>query len=311
MGFLPNEIKSFSMNELYGADPEIFNNASDLRLLLSAFGPYTGRYLANYPSDWNARVEKHLGHVGEVEAARVRTLLRRANETTALITLTNLDWQANRQWLENALPLLTSQGIFDGLIAGQSQPPNIHQLDEMELPPTTEERVQGTAAEYARVSKILLVLSPEIAFVDPYVNPLKRNYSTVLRMLFQQVAKGRCQKVTLWARASLVFGSASTSVIKVDLRDALYQMALEAKFKPGREIEMILVDDDTQQSKMHGRYLLSIKGGIRLDQGFQQLPQGRLVDVAPIGKRAHDALLDIYFEGKHDMRVVERITFKV
>ena len=174
------------------------------------------------------------------------------------------------------MPLLTSQCIFDGLIAGQSRSPNIHQLDEMELPPTTEERVQGTAAEYARVSKILLVLSPEIAFVDPYVNPLKRNYSKVLRMLFQQVAKGRCQKVTLWARASVVFESASASVCKANLRDALRNMALDAQFKPGREIEMILVDDDKKQSKMHGRYLLSIKGGIRLDQGFQQLPQGQI-----------------------------------
>ena len=73
---------------------------------------------------------------------------------------------------------------------------------------------------------------------------------------------------------------------------------------------MILVDDESRQTKMHGRYLLSIKGGIRFDQGFQKLPEGRHVDVGPIGKTIHDALLDIYCDGKHDMRVIDRLAFK-
>jgi len=62
---------------------------------------------------------------------------------------------------------------------------------------------------------------------------------------------------------------------------------------------------------MHGRYLLSIKGGVRLDQGFQNLPAGRQVDVGPIGKPIHNQLLDIFFDGKHDMRVVDRMSIKL
>ncbi|MCW2311308.1 hypothetical protein M2244_001036 [Rhodoferax antarcticus] len=58
---------------------------------------------------------------------------------------------------------------------------------------------------------------------------------------------------------------------------------------------------------MHGRYLLSIKGGIRLDQGFQQLPTGRKVEVGPIGKIVHDGLLEIFFDYKHDMNVKVRL----
>lgn len=306
MVFLLNEIKSFSMNELYGADPSILKTASDLRLLLSAFGPYSGRYLANYPMDWSARVRGNLQHVGEIEAARIYTLLRRAQENIALITRANLPWSVDREWLENAEPL-----NFDGLISHKSGSPNVYKFDEMELPPTTEERVLGSATEYLRISKILLVLSPEIAFIDPYLNPLHRDCAVVLNKLFQQIAIGKCRKITLWTRASNVFRSASVSVIKTDLINELRKMTLTAKLKSGCEVEMLLVDDDAQQSKMHGRYLLSIKGGIRLDQGFQQLRQGRQVDVAPIGKKSHDALLDIYFGGKHDMSIFEKITFKV
>jgi len=300
------------MNELFAADPAVCGHTSELKLLLSSFGPFAGRYLANYPIDWGRRVEEQFDSIGPVEGARARTLLRRARENSTLITRNNLAWDANVDWLANAAPLLDAKpSVFAGLVASQAQPPAIHQLDELDLPPTAEERIDGTASEYARISKILLAISPEIAFVDPYLNPLKRAYSDVLQPLFSQASRGKSQKISLWARASLVIGSAHQPTVASDLIDALQQVARSAAIKAGKEIQMILVDDDACQSKMHGRYLLSIKGGIRLDQGFQRLPQGRQVDVAPVGKATHDALLDIFFDGKHDMKVVERLSFIV
>ena len=74
---------------------------------------------------------------------------------------------------------------------------------------------------------------------------------------------------------------------------------------------MILVEDESSESKIHGRYLLSIKGGIRLDQGFQQLPASRRVDVGPVGRAIHGDLLDLFFDGKHDMKVVHRLSIRL
>ena len=115
----------------------------------------------------------------------------------------------------------------------------------------------------------------------------------------------------MWARAAEVLGSRSMDAIEADLQDVLLRLARRAKFKPGREIHMNLVEDETGRTKMHARYLLSIKGGIRFDQGFQQLPQGRRVDVGPIGKATHAELCNIYLDGKHDMRVSQRLTIKL
>jgi len=55
------------MNELYAADPAVCSHASELKLLLASFGPYAGRYLANYPIDWAAQVESHFDNLGEIE----------------------------------------------------------------------------------------------------------------------------------------------------------------------------------------------------------------------------------------------------
>ena len=299
------------MNELYAADPSVCAHASELKLLLASFDPYAGRYLANYPENWVAQVESQFENRGEIEKARVKTILRRAKEGMAMVTRANLSWNADKEWLENARPLLnTPPAVFDGLIAREATPPAIHHLHELDLPPTAEERIAGTASEYARISKILLVLSPEIALVDPYLNPLKGDCAAVLKAMFDTAAKGKCQKISLWARESEVCRRGTYAVIKADLEDRLHRLAHQAGFKPGREIEMILVEDESRLAKMHDRFLLSIKGGIRFGQGFQQLPQGRHVEVGPVGKTTHNALLDIYFDGKHDMRVVERLAFK-
>lgn len=296
------------MNELYAADPSACIHSSDLRLLLNSFGPYTGRYLANYPNDWSTRVESAVSTMGEIEAARVRTLLRRARESTALITRANLAWSNEHAWLENALPKAETQpAIFAGLIASTAQPPTVQELHDLALPPTAEERVVGNGEEYVRASKILLLMSPEVALIDPYLNPLKRSYALILPALFQTLAKGKCQKISLWARAAEVIGTRKESVICKDIEIALRKFATQANLSPGLEVDMILVEDESKKDKMHGRYLLSIKGGIRFDQGFQQLADGRLADVGPVGQSVHDELLNTYFEGRHDMRIVTRV----
>ena len=63
----------------------------------------------------------------------------------------------------------------------------------------------------------------------------------------------------------------------------------------------LLVDDDQSSSRMHARYLFSIKGGIALDNGFQRLSSGRKVTVSPIGKAVHEELLRTYLDQDNDM----------
>lgn len=294
------------MNELYAADPNCCVRESDLKLLLISFGPYTGRYLANYPSDWIQRIEAQFETLGDVELARIKTLLRRAKDSLKIVTRSNLAWTDAVPWLDNATQHLNT--AFDALIAGESSLPSIFELDELDLPPTAEERVLGVASEYVRVIRTLALLSPEILLIDPYLNPLKHAYSQVLTPLFVLIAKGKSEKVTLWSRASLVYGSSKQASIDSDLYESLKKLVTSSGFKPGRQVEMILVEDETSKSKMHGWHLLSIKGSVRLDQGFQQLPKGRKVIVGPDGPAIHNELLDIYLDGQHEMIVKARIT---
>ena len=103
------------MNELFAADPATCADSRDLRILLNSFGPYTGRYLANYPLDWATRVQVQLAQLGDIEGSKIKTLLRRARESTVLVTRSNLTWSDDQDWLGNANPLLSSKPIvFSG-----------------------------------------------------------------------------------------------------------------------------------------------------------------------------------------------------
>ena len=80
------------MNELYAADPSACKHSSDLQLLLRSFGPFTGRYLANYPSDWTSKVRSALAATGEVEEKRIKLLLQRARDDSTLIERLPFAW---------------------------------------------------------------------------------------------------------------------------------------------------------------------------------------------------------------------------
>ena len=68
------------MNEFFAAEPTCFRDSSELRLLLVRFGPYTGRYLAEYPAEWSSFLTGRFEDLCSVEAERVKTCLRRARE---------------------------------------------------------------------------------------------------------------------------------------------------------------------------------------------------------------------------------------
>lgn len=81
-----------------------------------------------------------------------------------------------------------------------------------------------------------------------------------------------------------------------------------AKLPSGTQVVFELLWDDDRQSKMHGRYLLSVKGGIRFNQGFQRLPVGRKVDIGPLGKQAFEDLATMYLDGRNDFKHMVSIT---
>lgn len=292
------------MNEFFAADPACCADSSELRYLMSQFGPYTGRYLAEYPESWREKLSIHLEMLKPMESERVKTILRRAREKSALVVNPSLPWSESISWLENAIRLADSRPpTFQGVIAAPDDGgnPKTVTIENMDLPLVADENVDGTADEYVRVSRTLMLISSEIYFVDPYLNPARSDVAEVLRKMLDVLNKRKCQRVVCFARTSNVVGSLKHSWDEV--RTALDCILSAVSWSADRAFEYMLVDDERMDTKMHGRYLFSIKGGVRFDQGFHRLPIGRKVEISPVGANNHDYLWRTYHEDRSGMEM--------
>lgn len=304
------------MNELFAAEPSSCENAAELRRLLDLFGPYAGRYLAAYPADdWRQQVHELFRSRGDVEEERARPVLRRARERTAVLGNDSLPWDPAKPWISNAVQLMDSQiPRFRGVVAARLTQflasPGLYTLDTLELSPTADEKIKATAEEYARVSRTLLVVSGELLFVDPYLNPCSKDVFPVMEEMLKVVAKksSRCERIVCWVRKVAILDKDGRSIKDVveSLRELIRRAGLNRDFR----FEYLLVDDKECPDHMHGRYLLSVKGGIRFDQGFRQLQRGRKVDISPVGSKVHADLLRTYLEGQHKMKIEFRLELR-
>lgn len=289
------------MNETFASEPMALHGHMALKFLLEKFGPLTGRYLAAYPKDWKEQVEKLNAELGDVELERVKTLLRRAKDDMRVIGSALMPFNEKESWLTNTKKLLESKPKrhLTGVVIAPRTPPELHhdvyEIGDLQLPPTAEERITTTPEEFTRVSHVLLLTSPEIGFIDPFINPCDRYVQPILGAMIELAAKGRCYSIRLWARASAVLSKNTLEDVRVAL-NSLVPSETRNKLR----IELNLLDDDRCTDRMHGRYLLSVKGGIRFDQGFQQLPKGRKVDVSPLSsKEIFTEIWRTYFEDEH------------
>lgn len=297
------------MNEFFAADPASCENSADLRFLLANFGPHAGRYLAYYPYTWAEVIKRRCDELGPLEGERAKTLIRRAHESAVLLRKSALPWDERSPWIDNYRSVTRARpGEFEkGIVPRKVTGDDVVTIDDLELSPTADESIEAIAKEYVRVSRTLLLLSPELVFVDPYLNPCKNDRQDVLSEMLATAVKGKCRVVTIWARDSNIVGDRQNSWDEVQA--AVRKILRSARWPEDRRFSFVLVDDATCRSKMHPRYLLSIKGGIRFDQGFQRLSKARRNDVSPLGKALHGEVLEIYHEGRHDMEIVRRLDF--
>ena len=293
------------MNEFYAADPDCFQSVGDLRYLLRMFGPQAGRYLAAYPTDWRQRVLA--GFSGStMDQKRVERLLQEAAQSATYLSKPTLPWSGEQCWVENALSIkkMKPRQIDEVIGASDQAADGLLLFDDLSLPPTADERIDATPEEYERVTRTLMTVSGELFLVDPYLNPCKDAVKSVLERLLSRVASGRkCVSVVCYSRASNVVGDGKGRFSWNDIESGWRKLLDRVQWNPRHDFRFVLVDDELATCKMHGRYLFSRKGGIRLDQGFQTLPKGRKVDVSPVGRSVHDELLATYLEGRNDMTV--------
>ena len=119
----------------------------------------------------------------------------------------------------------------------------------------------------------------ELVFVDPYLNPCEPRAADVIRALLQFAAgtRSKCSTAILYARKDDVlpqvrkgdgrFGNLTIG----DVKDSLHRLVKVVETTKPFKLFYYLLNDSQSKDRMHDRYLMCVKGGIELSQGFQVL----------------------------------------
>jgi hypothetical protein len=257
------------MNDCYGVDPETPANPAELGVMAMRFRPSEGRFILEYPNDWESRALDHARRISDLAASKATERLRQLRGS---LLPSRERYDPNRPWAENALRISPQ---VRALIGPSNSPPTVVKfaktIEEPELlPEAGEARIQKTVNAYVTAARPLLLTSPKIVLIDPFFSLLMSGGTPdrrqgVLRAFLETARQGRARIFRLVVGAK-AFGTE-------DPQGKAYRRTFEAIAERagagGLTLEVGTVGE-------HPRYLLGMHSGLQFDWGFDIPKDGRL-----------------------------------
>lgn len=307
------------MNEIFGLAPHSLATANEYRLLLNYFGPHNSKYLLAYPDfpSWQSLILQHFENARDIEKERIKAVLRKGKEEHIFIASGRSGFfQQDIPWTQNAIKhwmkqdadhqcIFTSENELAALKPELNEQEFKRLSSAFENPPTAgiDEFIESTPEAYWRICKILCLLSREIHIIDPYLNPLKKDYQSIfLKLIKEMSALKKIQTINFWIRLSNV------NKYDSDYAQKIQKISHSSINKEdNKNITINLISDETSSDKIHARYLITNIGGVKLDQGFQQLPTGRKNLASTISSKIQQEIFGKFSTNNFDFKITERI----
>lgn len=252
------------MNEKYAIDPAAPDSARDLKILLDQFGLQTGRFIARYPSDWDQFVRDKFREAPPIEKQRITELFAR-RKTVSLPC--EAPFKRVIPWGKNVLELAHKR-LFARVIGQDGNEFGFESLGQVlydeahSLPSGQGCHIEMQAQHYSRCSSPLFAFSSRILLVDPFFWLPNARRARVLKALLREAATyGVCEEFELVVSTKTVPNQANAR--------SSFELELE-RLKSHAEAADVEVTYRVLDDAGHGRYLLSVHGGIQFDHGFDE-----------------------------------------
>lgn len=290
------------MNDLYGLSPYASHTLTELSSRFSTFGPAAGRYLLSFPNhnSWRLRViDSFKSSLGEVAQKRLNSILGNAVKNSVFIG----KWPGNdlsaNEWLAAAIDLwedkqaslgcgriyVSYEEFEEWRISNSKGLQYLISPDDDDTVSSASERIQTDPESYWKICELICFISAEIHIVDPYFDPVSdQGRLDICRKLLREInsLKKPCQ-VHFWSRCQTDGSGERELNIKASLLKKKFE-DFSIGIRQGLSVKFHWIDDYRSSEKLHARFLLTEKGGIKFDQGFQILTNDRRNIVSPLSK---------------------------
>ena len=157
------------MNDLIGIDPKAPSSLRDLIDLLKLFSPSEGRFIADFPMEWEGELREHLRSFSDLGVMAADEAIK--HRLGHAILPTNIRFRSNMPWSENAMSLRNEviklvgpAGIPSNLV----QPIDKVLSDPDAFPDASGALVDRTSDAYVKAARPILMRSRKVVLVDPF-----------------------------------------------------------------------------------------------------------------------------------------------
>lgn len=266
------------MHNEYAVEPRAIASSWEKCLYLSEkFGFDKGRVLSLYPEDWlNMALRSVDVDMPPMKRKRILTKLRALTRNCSIASERN-SYDYMRDWIENALKQ-QNDNPFHAIIAASNPSKSNTVLcvddvhEEHNLMKCPRSRVIPREVDsITETLQGMLRFSSRILFVDPFFDPYKQGYKDIFRSLLAIVKEyslaDKCECEIHYRFHKNNFSAEKSAkmiagILPKDMHLKLYRW---------KEIE--------GGEDFHARYLLTDKGGIKIDAGFDPVGDHETTDV--------------------------------
>lgn len=253
----------------YALEPAALKSWESTRYFLDAFGPWKGRLLSQYPTDWIRLLLRGLT-CGDVEKKRVMARLEQAKKDRVFFRRPGAPYNGAHPWINNARDEHARQP-FHAIIAASASAEDDHldasSLDEShprwQVP--SGKLLARNPTVFAQALQLLLLASSRIVIVDPYFRADQTDKTAPLAA-FCSLINGRIGEVHVHF---------SDEALSYSLCMSHAQRALPSCIPVGVKVSLHCWKRRAGGPRLHNRYLLTDVGGVQFGDSIEQGERGQ------------------------------------
>jgi hypothetical protein len=294
----------------FAVNPDVIKEWRDLRMITMNFGFDHGAVISLFPKNWIAGLKQK----AETDLKGTKEYL---NVIEKLNTIKNevliksgREYDPTQDWINNSIRQHQAKNFYK-IIHIDDLPAHTYvigfdELDEAVFKDLREGKIKRKASVMAEVSRLLLVNSKNIQFIDPFFSAKDTKFFKTLEEMLCVADFDRRNNVSIQIHASYI-----QSKVEVDIEREKISLDnyFKTKISAGKSIEFYWWDDQGS-AEIHPRYLITEKGGIRFDRGFAEPndfdQQEAETDVAMITTSMVNSISPKYKEDSSPYKIIDK-----
>lgn len=296
----------------YGVDPGCFKGWDRFIYLIEQFGIPHGRLISQFPKSWIKMVLDGCKHFTFRQRKMMEDELKRIRDQA--LVRSGRHYDGAKSWIQNAIEQHETKK-FHAIITEENTAGMNFVLVASEITRTThlwdvphEDAIARTAGALASAIAPLLQMSTRILFIDKFFEPATSKWQETLLRFIELSLDGGAKSPSIEYHLKIEADELmKDGKIRKDEFQEYCDRCLAEVIPAGIEMKLFRWLDKAGGEDMHARYILTERGGIRVDWGLDKGSKGQTTDVSLLDARLWKKRWDSYQESSNVFELIDSI----